>query len=465
MRYAAVSLVAFAILLVLPSDSARGTSWDVRFRVEVETLEFAPDTRQAQMHFNVDSRVNYNLLLGFLPPGWDVARDEEVPNGSIRGRALGVWPVNLLGYCGVNTQFIFLHMVDASTNVTDTVTFGTTWDDLDGNTLLDGVDRYPDFLNELYPGLRPVARLWGDNRGFITTSAGEMIVQFLVLEKGAELPGGVRLDASAGTPFIVVVHDPTHRDPPKASLIAGICAPFSLDLRLFDHTPDLPWTPQDDALPSLGIPTEDGNHRFGVYMSSRRDADDDGNENKSDSCALIPDPDWSPYGGDMDGDGDWLGDACDPTPNVQDFDEDDDGRNTWLDNCTLAANEDQADVDRDDIGDACDPEPETPTGHFHDVCVYQDVVIGAGGPASARPTECPPVAAPVATPTATAAPTPSPAPTPTAVPTTAALALPGTGGAPGGGGLWWLALVAAGATLAGATAIWGRRWLLRRPRG
>jgi hypothetical protein len=73
------------------------------------------------------------------------------------------------------------------------------------------------------------------------------------------------------------------------------------------------------------------------------DADGDGIPDADDNCPHVSNP------GQLDTDGDGLGNACDP-------DDDNDGAADGSDNCALVANPDQTDTDRDGLGNACDPD-------------------------------------------------------------------------------------------------------------
>jgi DNA/RNA endonuclease G (NUC1) len=80
------------------------------------------------------------------------------------------------------------------------------------------------------------------------------------------------------------------------------------------------------------------------------DLDGDGVANNVDNCPTTSNPD------QLNSDGDTEGNACDA-------DDDNDGVADTADNCPLVANADQADGDGDGIGTACDPNPnDGPTG-------------------------------------------------------------------------------------------------------
>ncbi len=74
------------------------------------------------------------------------------------------------------------------------------------------------------------------------------------------------------------------------------------------------------------------------------DQDADGVPDETDNCADTGN------GDQVDGDGDGIGDACEP-------DADGDGFGDDVDSCPLIANQDQQDSDGDGVGDACDSTP------------------------------------------------------------------------------------------------------------
>ena len=108
------------------------------------------------------------------------------------------------------------------------------------------------------------------------------------------------------------------------------------DVSLVDQGPtDFGPRPDRGPLPDMG----DGG--LPPDMAAGDDTDMDGVPDAQDNCPMVPNPDQA------DGDGDGIGDACDPDLDGDDVNDD-------VDNCPGLANPEQLDLDRDGEGDACD---------------------------------------------------------------------------------------------------------------
>jgi hypothetical protein len=259
---------------------------------------------------------------------------------------------------------------------------------------MDAIDKYPAFLNTLYPGLTPRSRAFG----YIPSGIGTInrVVNVLVFDPGTALPGLTPLPASLGYIVVVVEQDPTAT--PASSVINESCTYFQYTRQDRGVTADNPAT---TSINEAGVtyrsnPAANGVYTFIEYLRSRRDLDNDGIENQLDSCASDSTPAWNPRisdpVNDFDGDGlpgkDDLGTAgeqllagtgCDPTPLTANSNPDGDAFVNRQDNCPLVSNASQADPDGDGIGDACDVVDGAADGHLHEVCVTANVTIGSGG--------------------------------------------------------------------------------------
>jgi hypothetical protein len=388
---------------------------------------------------------NFADLVDFTPPGWGIARDADIANGSVVAELSFKRTISIgAGGCNTSVRPTF-NLIDASTDTADTIDYhsdpaGRPNDlliplaqDKDNSGIPDGAEKYPSFLKNIpqIVGLTPIARQfgWQDIAGQST------VVEILIFERGTVFPGVPALNAGAGYPSVTVLDDPTAA--PSAGLIGDVCTPLAIETRTFGlarqnacvGAPGAPGCgdPTPTALPAKNRrsvvvgdastqkyrtnPASDGAYVFATLATSLRDADDDGIENQLDACPLTPDPQFDPRQavspGDLDGDG--IPNSCDPTPDVPPplppagppgpcpsagfYDEDFDCYSNRLDNCPLVKNgvdkngnivgaDDQKDTDGDGIGDACDPNPTVPDGHNHQVCIASSVTIGSGGPAA-----------------------------------------------------------------------------------
>jgi hypothetical protein len=396
------------------SDPTAGANADV-------TTEFGLPKGDAQ----------FAVQTTFTPPQFTVAKDADVPNGAIVGKLEALATLGLINQPCTSALPVSVDLMDATTDASaGTVVFDDQFQDADGNTLPDGVDKYPELLTRMYPGLTPRARYFGQ----ASVAGSAVSLNFVIFEPGVTLPGLGALDPASGYPSVSVLND--NGDPgatPAPNPITDFCTPLSTKVTTFALTKDNKATTADESGKAVSTnPAEGGTYTFRSISISNLDADDDGIESGLDTC---------PYdkntGTDTDSDG--IDDVCDPTPTEANTDQDNDLYMNTGDTCPLVANgadqDNQADKDTDGIGDACDKNPDTPDGTPVTMESTADVTISGGAPPEASPTVAPGTPAASPTKAATAAASPTKTATVAASPTktvTAATAVPP---APGGGGL------------------------------
>jgi hypothetical protein len=342
--------------------------------------------------------------ISFIPGAFGVPNDAVVPNGAVVGQlALEDAESTANGACS-NSSFLTYDLLDASTNTANTVADtpripSGAWPgfaDANANTLPDAVDKYPNFLNNVFPGVTPRARAYGS---LPASEAGvNRVINVLTFEPGTNLPGMSPMPAALGYVIVTVRQDPTA--PATASAITEVCT-FSRYTRQDNGlTGNNPSTPANEGgIIFRANPSADGSYTFVDYGQSARDFDNDGIENPLDSCPTVSTPSWNPRAGDPldDPDDDGIpgkddpaageqlqaGTGCDPTPLTANTDHDGDGYLNRQDNCSLVANgpaqDNQADPDGDGIGSACDVVDSKGDGHLHEVCVTDNEMIGTGG--------------------------------------------------------------------------------------
>ncbi|HSP54937.1 MAG TPA: thrombospondin type 3 repeat-containing protein [Dehalococcoidia bacterium] len=306
--------------------------------------------------------------------------DVAVPNGAIIGKVTSDTTLGLLN--GACTQVLhpFWDMMDATTDMSQTVVFhdtdsdgkGQQFQDANGNGLPDGVDLYPEYLTRLLrdeaynpgdPGastpLQPIQRTYGQTN----VGGDDVSLQFVTFPPGTKI-NGTQTDPNWGFMSVLVIQDTG--DPGrvlKPSSITDFCAPNHGVTTLYGFTRDNPATAANEGGHMYMTNPVPGATGSIVLASSEADEDSDGLENTLDTCATQGNNDgWNPRTesnvGDNDQDG--IPNICDPTPDAANADQDGDGFQNRGDNCPLIANANQLDVDRDDLGDVCDPEPGAP---------------------------------------------------------------------------------------------------------
>ena len=376
-------LVVVGALALRSAPEARGLSFNPHLDASLSN-----SSPGAAADLNLDFSIDapdpiFEAIVTFMPGDMYVAPDDDVANGAIAGKLDAQSTLGLFnGDC--NTLLpVYFDLVEANTDIHNTIPLYYGYNDNDGNGLPENVDRYPDFLTRLAPNLQPIERLYGQ-----TLVAGiQTFINFVVYEPGVKIARLPEMDASLGYPVVIYLNDTTAPAIPFA--ITDFCTPLGTNTTIYGTSRDNPDTPADESGTTLKRnPPSAGTYNVVSFVRSQWDADGDGIENTMDPCPFSADPGWNPRGNgdpaaDLDNDG--LPNSCDPSPNDANADQDDDGYKNKQDNCPLVAENYPPDYDHDGIGDSCDPYPEDPsqngTAQRAELCLTSELAVGAAGAA------------------------------------------------------------------------------------
>lgn len=410
---------------------------------------------------------NSGGLIYFTPPGWTVAKDADIPDGTEVGEFKSKAVLGLFDNGCNQVISVDFRLLDATTDRTKKVSplapgkadrlrplsvLNSTGVPAAATGWPDYLDNLPDRVGMSFDKL--IARFVGINTRSV--SGLTVILNFLVFEPGATVSRKIQLDPRLGYPVVTILQDPT-ATASSGDPVSDFCAPL--------------WTEQS-IKGTAGGKTFRGTPGNGVYNAvtyvvPQPDADNDGIENGLDPCPYdVNLSNWDPRGvlekdntpGDNDVDG--LPDECDPDTTKRSpcnadngasgHDEDCDGWANRGDNCSRLANGDdetaiagvgnQTDTDGDAIGDACDRNTATLPGDTVDgqnlpVCLVTAITIGSGGAAPVNPQTLAPCD-PTAVVPVGGLPASTPGPTNTVIPGTSTRPTntPVPGGQGGGGG-------------------------------
>jgi len=326
-------------------DLAEGASRDDPNFEATLTAAVSDDSAGAHAHLTLDMSVRagdvapkaFSIL---LPTKWGITPGCEIPIG------LGIgalrWDV-LLGRegnpCNEPGPLLFT-MLNASTNTADTVEFGDSdnngtpdyAEDKDHTGRADVVEKYPSFLNRLFPGRLPLRR----TVGLFPYVNPPILAQSLAFQD---------LDGSEGTSLALILQD--IGDPEAVAGKSGFsdyCTPTGF--KLTDSGATYAGSPLYTNPPA-------GRYQLVLTAFGERDAEGDGIENALDTCPFDANVGNPRVKGEGDADEDGLDAACDPNDFENNPDQDGDGYLNRDDICPLVPST-QKDSDGDEIGDECD---------------------------------------------------------------------------------------------------------------
>lgn len=391
------------LALISGHDAAKATTFAPEYSVTLSSTTPSTNANITVDYLLATPQTRESHHVSFMPSQFGVATGASVLNGADVGMLSLTLTESQTNAACSDASFLSFTLLDASTNTGDTISDtpripSASWpgflDASPANSLPDAVDKYPAFLNTMFPGLTPRARSFA----WIPASIGTVnrAVNVLTFEPGTPLPGMNPIPASLGYITVIVEQDPTA--PAAAATITDSCSEYRwvrTDRGITANNPDTTSVNEGGAVYRTN-PAADGGYVFFEYGRTFRDFDDDNIENQLDTCPTVGTPTWDPRSPDPvdDPDGDGIpgkdnlgmageqllaGSGCDPTPLTAGADPDADGIQNRQDNCPLVANATQVDPDGDGIGSACDTVDTAGDGHLHEVCVSDEIDIGAGG--------------------------------------------------------------------------------------
>jgi len=364
---AALAVLLAVVVVVAQWDTARAT-YDPTMSVDISDAEAGANADVTTTVTIPAPGVNFDVMIVFTPPEFDMGA-ADIPLGAHVADLDSNATLGLLNNACITALPVSFTMMAATTNTADTVIFDDGFADLDGNTLPDGVDKYPDFLNTMYPGITPLSRSYGQ-----ASVAGTPVSMNQVTFAPGTTLHGQAFDASLGYGSVSVLNDPTAELEPGS--ITDFCTPRATTATVFGITEDNPATAADESgFVGRTNPALADDCTFTTFSRSQGDADGDDIENDLDTCPFDVNEGDPRVAGSGDPDNDGLDNACDPEPDVADTDWDGDIYLNRGDNCPLVYNPGNADSDGDRIGDACDPHPDTVDGEGIDVTLTATVTI------------------------------------------------------------------------------------------
>jgi len=414
----AIATMVLSVLLMLGASDSNAQAGQFNPTLTQTVEDNAPEVSS---NFSTELRieqgnVNFGGLVAFVPPELGIITGDKVPVGGVVGSLNAQATLGLInGACNTSlpVDFTFLN---ASINREHRVSFNDLDDlsvglrggfgirdfaeDKNGDTLLDAIDFWPDFIERIIGDIQPIRR-----SAAVTPVAGTpVLLQFLIFPPGTkfDLPNTqleelLPNDAALGYPTFVLLQSAGDPDAePEPGVISDFCTPLVSKNNTLGISEDNDLTEDEveESVP-LFVNPQNGKYTFSIFTVGLRDGDGDTYENFLDTCPYVANAGDPRITGGGDGDLDGLDTACDPNDDYlnagTNTDEDADGYQNRQDNCPNDPNgqelDNQHDEDFDQIGDACDTAPDVGDGELRQVTLTEEIIIGdgtgPGGPPSA----------------------------------------------------------------------------------
>jgi len=337
---------------VTAGDASAGASADVTYQVMLP-----------------EDQPSFQAFLITVPEDWRITPSCSLPLGANVGELTWLTTLGIVN-APCNSKFpLAFAMRNASIDTSQVFPFvddaGNIIDgfeqDKDGNGLPDVIEKYPNLLDRVFAGRKPIRR----EVGLATIARIPVIAQTLLFGP---------LENLGGQTLVILFQDfPTARTTVSRTVITDQCNPFALTLKERG-------TGDNGEVLQQNPPA--GSYTFALTAFGLRDADGDGIENALDTCPFDVNVGNPRVPGDGDADLDGLDAACDPNDLVANGDQDGDQTLNRGDLCPLVPSGDpsgvQKDTDFDQIGDECDVYGKGPNAGDGDVilsAVGEDVVI------------------------------------------------------------------------------------------
>jgi hypothetical protein len=248
---------------------------DPNFEVDF-VVETAAATAGASADLALEMRVRQGNVAAeafyiLVPPEWGITPGCQIPIGLMVGSLRWDARIGLEGNpCNQPAPLQFT-MLNATTDTSNTVSFLDTdnndrpdfAEDKDRSGRRDYIEKYPDFLNRIFPDRTPMRR----TAGIFTLTDPPVLAQTLAFDS---------LDGSDGTTLVVILQNIGDPDAlPGEAGFTDYCTPSGF--RLTEH---------GESLNGAAFYTnpEPGGYVFLLTAFGERDAEEDGIENPLDTC-------------------------------------------------------------------------------------------------------------------------------------------------------------------------------------